>query len=312
VLVINATPCLHPPGLCTQTVMLAINDRLLATATFPGLRVLAFRMPENLAGTDDPVLSILHLNAEAPRAPEQIRGGQPLGLMVHSIRLYALDSPQARQDTPRSAPRSREELALCFESLGQGCQFGQIQRQMGAEPLNLLRFVDTITSSLVDGIVCGFAGIDRPGGLSLGQAVRDQPSYTWHQADYKASFDTLISVETEAPDKVLRDQLKRLTFLQRKFVEDLQTGEKIYVLTRSDVLTESEALAVFCALNIHGRNTLLWTVFGDEAKTGEVVACAAGFLRGQLGRVDDVNFAPLSAWLVVLENAFELWRHFAG
>jgi hypothetical protein len=307
VLVIDATPCLNPPGLCTQTVMLAINDRLLATAVFPGLRVLAFRLPGNLAGTDDPVLSILHLNAEAPRAPEQIRGGQTLGLMVHSIRLYALDPPAARQDAPRAAPRSQEELALCFESLGQGCQFGQIQRQMGAEPLNLLRFVDTVTSSLVDGLVRGFAGIDRPGGLSLGTALRDQPSYTWHQAEYKASFDTLISVETAAPDKVLRDQYTRLTFLRRKFVDDLRAGAKIYVLTRSDELTDPEALAVFCALNVHGPNTLLWTVFGDEAKTGEVVECAPGFLRAQLGRVDDVNFAPLSAWLLVLENACRFW-----
>ena len=179
---------------------------------------------------------------------------------------------------------------------------------MGAEPLNLLRFVDTVTSSLVDGLVSGFTGIDRPGGLSLGRALRDNPSYTWRQADYKLSFDTLISVESAAEDQVLRDQLTRLTFLRRKFVEDMHAADKIYVLTRSDVLTEPEALAVFCALNIYGPNTLLWTVFGDEARTGEVVQCAPGFLRAQLGRVDDVNFAPLGAWLRVLENACRLLR----
>ena len=308
VLVVDATPCLNAPALASQIVMLAINDRLLATAAFPGLRVLAFRIPHTVTGAESPVLSIIHLNHEAPRAPEQYRNGQPLGLMVHSIRLYALDAPAASRDKWADRPASREQLALCFESLGQGCQFGQIQRQMGAEPLNLLRFVDTVTSSLVDGLVKGFAGIDTPDSLTLGKAPRDRPSYTWHQAVYKLSFDTLIDVDTLEAALVLRDQLKRLTFLRRKFVDDLRAAEKIYVLTRSDVLTEPEALAVFCALNLYGPNTLLWTVFGDEATTGQVVELAPGFLRAQLGSVDEVRFAPLRAWLGVLENAVVLWR----
>jgi hypothetical protein len=306
VLVIDATPCLHAPGLRAQTIMLAINDRLLATAEFPGLRVFAFRLPRTLAGAKNLVLSIIHLNCESPRAPEQVRGGQPLGLMMHSIRIYALNQHMAPRRTPTVLPRAREELALCFESLGQGCQFGQIQRQMGAEPLNLLRFVDTVTSSLVDGLVKGFAGIDTPGHLSLGEAKREKPSYTWQQSDFKLSFDTLIGIDSAAPAQVLRDQLKRLTFLQRKFIEDLSSAEKIYVLTRSDVLTEPEALAVFCALNLYGPNTLLWTVFGDESATGQVIASAPRFLRAQLGWVDEVRFAPLSTWYPILEKAHHM------
>ena len=308
VLVINATPCLVPLALTSQVVLLAINDRLLATAVFPGLRVFAFRIPDSLIDVENPVLSIMHLNYEAGRAPEQYRNGQPLGLMVHSIRLYALDRPAKSLETAMPNPQSREGLALCFESLGQGCQFGQIQRQMGAEPLNLLRFVDTITSSLVDGIVKGFAGVDAPGSLTLGKAQRSDPSHTWHQAAYKLSFDTLISVDAAPAAAVLRDQLKRLAFLRRKFVDDLRAAEKIYVLTRSDVMTEPEALAVFCALNLYGSNTLLWTVFGDASSTGQVTEYAPGFLCGQLGIVDEVRFAPLSAWLPVLENAHRMWR----
>jgi hypothetical protein len=179
VLAIDATPCLNAPELHAQAVMLAINGRLLVTASFPGLRVFAFRLPQGVTGAEKAVLSITHLHCEAARAPDQMRGGQPLGLMVHSIRLYEPEQPRAPR-APLTPPASREELALRFESLGQGCQFGQIQRQMGAEPLNLLRFVDTVTSSLVDGLVGGFTGIDRPDGLRLGRASRDNPSYTWH------------------------------------------------------------------------------------------------------------------------------------
>jgi hypothetical protein len=270
------------------------------------LRVYAFRLPKNFQSAEAPVLSIAHLNCELPRAPEQYRNDQPLGLMVHGIRIYALAPGEPAGPAPTRSPDSLESLALCFESLGQGCQFGLIQRQMGAEPLNLLRFVDTTTSRLVDGLVTGFAGVDSPDGLTLGQADRSNPTYTWRQDSFQLTFDTLIDIGKAEPHAVLRDQVKRLAFLRRKFAEDLRAAEKIYVLTRSDVLTEPEALAVFCALSLHGKNTLLWTVFGDPASTGQVAEMAPGFLRGQLGVVDEERYAPLAAWLQLLKNAYDL------
>ena len=306
VLVINATPCLHHPGLPAQTIMLAVNGRLLATAIFPGLRVFGFHVPASIAGADMLELTITHLNYAAPRAGDQYRMEQPLGLMVHSIRVFrVMHKPRSK---PPALPTTPEALALCFESIGQGCQFGQIQRQMGADPLNLLRFVDMITSRLVDGLVSGFAGIDAPDRLVLGQSDGTPPSITWRHRDLDVCFDTLIPTGTADPAVVIDGQRRRLTFLRRKFLEDLQTGDKICVLTRSDCLTEPEALAVYSALAMHGPNTLLWTVYGDAATTGRVDELQPGFLCGHLGLTDDVRFAPLEAWLPVLRNAFQLWN----
>ena len=45
VLVLCATPCLHPPALAAQTVMLALDGRLLTTVRFDGLHVTAWRLP---------------------------------------------------------------------------------------------------------------------------------------------------------------------------------------------------------------------------------------------------------------------------
>jgi hypothetical protein len=302
VLSICATPCIHLPDLRAQAVMLAIDDRLLASAELPGLRSFAFRLPAGLARGKDVVLSIMHLHHQSPRAENQMRDGQPLGLMVHSIRLYRLSGKVKRPAVFAKPAVSDEALALRFESLGQGCQFGQIQRQLGADPISLLRFVDTVTSRLVDGLVHGFAGIDRPGGLSLEHTNKPRPTYQWHQRAYGLSFDTLIHVDEATRSQVIDAQLKRLTFLRRKFLEDLQSAEKIYVLTRSDCLSEPEALAVFCALNIHAPNTLLWTVFGDETATGQLDEVAPGFLRGELGWTNEDRFAPLPAWRLLLEK----------
>jgi hypothetical protein len=168
--------------------------------------------------------------------------------------------------------------------------------------LSLLRFVDSVTSRLTDGLVHGFAGIDRPGRLELEHTIKPRPTWQWHQLDYGLTFDTLIPVDEATPDQVIDSQLRRLTFLRRKFQEDLKTAEKIYVLTRSDCLAEPESLAVFCALNIHAPNSLLWTVFGDEAATGRLEEIFPGFLRGELGWTNEDRFAPLAAWRPLLEK----------
>jgi hypothetical protein len=302
VLAICATPCVHPPALTSQPIMLAIEDRLLTTADFPGLRSYAFRLPPHMTRKANPTLSLLHPKYEAPRAPEQIRNGQPLGLAMHSIRLYRLPAGIPCPAALFNPPSDEAALAEAFESLGQGCQFGLIQRQMGAEPLSLLRFTDTTTSRLTDGIVRGFAGIDAAKDFDLQLSAEEKPTYRWQQKTYDVFFNTLIEPDGRPVQRIVTEQLRRLTLLRRKFLESLASNDKVRVLTRADCLTEPEALAVFCALNAHGPNTLLWTVYGNPAATGEVTEVACGFYRAELGDVDDEKYAPLEAWRTVLSN----------
>jgi hypothetical protein len=150
--------------------------------------------------------------------------------------------------------------------------------------------------------VRGFAGVDVPERLVLGQTVRARPSYRWHQQNYNLFFDTLIPVDETDPEEVRQAQARRLRFLRSKFLEDLQNAEKIFVLTRSDCLTEPEALAVFCALSIHGPNRLLWTVQGDAASAGRVEVLRPGFACGHLGLTDRDGFAALQTWTKILQE----------
>ncbi len=200
----------------------------------------------------------------------------------------------------------QRNLALRFESLGQGCQFGLVQRQCGADPLGLLRFVDTTTSMLADGLVSAFAGIGRPGRLALHHTGDALPRYRWRHQDFGLLYDTRLPVAAWDPAVILHRESRRLGFLQRKFVEDLRLAEKIFVLTRGDCLTEEEALAVWCAMRLHGRTTLLWTVFGDPARAGCVDRLMPGFLRAQLGSVDRHGYGAFPVWLSVMANALAL------
>jgi hypothetical protein len=67
-------------------------------------------------------------------------------------------------------------------------------------------------------------------------------------------------------------------------------------------------LAIFCALNLEGSNTLVWTVHGDADQTGRVDALMPGFLRGHLGLTNDQNDATPDAWVSVLANAYLLYH----
>ncbi len=319
VLVLDATPCLCPPDLPAQVVMLALDGRLLATVELRGLRVMAFPLPPGLA-PGEAVLSLAHLSCGKPRAPAQMRDGQPLGLMVHSLRVFRLDAaersaggaagpaglrpgPFVRAEVERRTGLPVRALAERFESIGQGCQFGLVQRQCGAEPLGLLRFVDAVTSRLVDGLVAGFAGIEDAAHLALEPTEDAQPRLRWRQRDYGLTYDTRLLAAGADWAAVRRRQAQRLGFLRRKFIEDVASAEKIFVLTRGDCLSPSEALAISCALRLHGPATLLWATIGNPSAAGQVHRLAPGFLCGELGDVDQHAYAPLEVWFAVMGNA---------
>ena len=295
VLVLCATPCRNPPALTAQTVMLALDGRLLATVRFDGLHVAAWRIPA-MTG-DVVVLSLLHLHHAAPRGPGQMRDGMALGLMVHSLRVFL-------PGLSRSPPFPREaNLAAGFESIGQGCHFGLVQRQCGVERMSLLRFVDTTTAMLYEALSAGLDGIEAPSQLVWQEPDPYRPTFRWLQKDYDLRFNTLLPAGS-SPQPTLEKQAARLGFLRRRLLEDCALAEKIFVLTRSDCLTEEEALAVYCALTLHGPCTLLWTTYGDVARAGIVDRLAPGFLRGELGAVEDqTRYAPLGVWLTVLQGA---------
>ena len=325
ILVITATPCLNFPVLTAQSVMLALNGRLLETVQIEGLLTMSFAFPHALEKERDIVLSISHLSAGKPRSPAQVRQGQPLGLMMHTLRVFQLSAieqavppmtalpglrpgPSLRREVERRTGLPLRTLAENFESMGQGCQFGLVQRHCGAEPLGLLRFVETVTSRLVDGLLAGFAGVENADRLDLTPTADAQPRWAWRQQDYGLTYDTRLVAASSDAARVAPRQAQRLGFLRRKFVEDLASAEKIFVLTRGDCLTRSEAFAVSCALRVHGPVTLLWTVFGNEAEAGRVDLLARGFLRGQLGKVDRHGYGSLDAWLCVMSNAFVMGR----
>jgi len=324
VLVLRMAPWCDKQTLPAQTVMLAVNGRLMATVQFADMRVLAWRMPACCAGPRETVLSFSHVSSRLARPMTGLdRNGLPLGVMVLSVRLFRLpvvnDDPLTRDCLPGAlndgtlaravatcTGLTPEELAMRFEGLGHDCEFGLIQRQLGAEPLSLLRFTGMSTPDLVDGLVARFDGVGAADAVDIFMDDRPDRQFRVHEQRYHLWYYTGRTPAETTRAAVLVEQCRRFAFLQRKFLADLRQGEKLYVVSRGECMTEPEALAIFCALNLEGSNTLVWTVHGDADQTGRVDALMPGFLRGHLGLINASNDATPDAWVNVLANSLML------
>lgn len=231
-----------------------------------------------------------------------------LAFSVQSLRLFRV---LPRPAPPRPAPLPRDQLVTRFESLGDNCEFGLVQRKMGAEPLGLLRFSYIELPLLLRGLRRGFEGLGDPDTTEVaadpnGEFVVRELVYgmTYHTFQY----DTDMNIET-----VRQQQAARLGFLRRKLMEDIGDGEKIFVLKRTPPLRPEEVLPVYAVLNEPGRNWLLWMVPSDATHPpGTVEVLLPGLLRGYIDRFapnENAHDLSLAAWLAVCEGA---WRAVGG
>ncbi len=186
------------------------------------------------------------------------------------------------------------DLFMRFESLGRNCQFGFLQREFGAEPLGLLRFGGMAACDLSRALDNDFAEL---------MAADDAILIPQHQ-DYflevpRAGFAIHTLTEPADLGVFLIQMRRRLRYLARKLLGDLQAGEKIFVFKEYDV-TEEEISAVHTAVRRHGAGHLLFVRKPDENHpTGSVEFRADRVYVGYIepGGAKDKGFRD--AWVKV-------------
>jgi hypothetical protein len=269
-----------------------------------------FHIPAALVAGPGPV-RLLFLHPDF-RRPMDFGGGtddRQLSFSVRSLRLYRILPRSALSSGP---PLPLNQMIMGFESLGDNCEFGLVQRVMGAEPLGLFRFAYIELPLLVRGLRSGFVGLGDPGTVEVTVDSGDR-EYMVRESVYGMTYHTFQYEQQISIETVREQQSARLHFLRRKLMDDIAAGEKIFVLKRLPPLRPEEVMSVFATLNEQGRNWLLWVVPSDAAHPpGMVEILLPGLLRGYMDRFapkENAHGLSREAWTSLCVAA---WRAVGG
>ncbi len=177
------------------------------------------------------------------------------------------------------------ELAASFESIGDNCEFGLVQRRCDTEPLGLLRFSGSFSNDVVRGIEQEFEGIGEPEDITPTLEGDDgKREFMIRERKYGLVYHTFVYEGERTIDLMRQQEATRLKFLRRKFVEEIDAGEKIFVFRRATPVPESEILPLFLALNRRRPNTLLWVVPEEPGRPSGTVEGTDDWLAEGLHR----------------------------
>ena len=237
-----------------------------------------------------------------------------VGPLAHAIKQHRMlehdDRPApARYRTPPAdaTPIAPGDLVMRFESLGDNCEFGLVQRYCFAEPLGLFRFSFPHLDKLVRLLNENFAFYGDAGDVELVINKGDQ-SYDCLSHHYQSfRYHTeVFSYETEASTLLAREA-KKIKYLIRRLKDDLSSAEKIFV-RKGEPFESAGPLAR--ALRAHGPVTLLWVEEADaDHPPGSVEVVEPKLLCGRVdrfapyGNAHDIN---LVTWMDLLCNAVRL------
>jgi hypothetical protein len=213
----------------------------------------------------------------------------------------------AHADDPEMLPV--EQLMMRFESLGENCEFGLAQRRCGAEPLGLLRFASAPLPTLLSGLRGRFEGMGEPEQVDI-QVSENQQEYLVVDKCFGFLYHPWVLVGEAVPEDIRRREAKRLPFLRRKLIEDLEEASKIFVYRGMHRLPKALVLRLVAAMQAYGPTTLLWVELQDaDHPAGTVEWVATGLLKGYIDRfapAENAHALSLDCWITICRNALKL------
>lgn len=296
-----------PFGQSQQRLVVGARNQGIAQVSVSRGGELGFHIPASLVATPGPV-RLLFVHPDFQR-PMDLQGGsddRQLSFQVRTLRMFRVLPRPKSAGAPALPP---EQMIMRFESLGDNCEFGLVQRQFGAEPLGLLRFSFIELPLLLRGLRSGFDGLGDPASTDV-IVVGNDREFVVKDSVYGMTYHTFQYEHQMSLETVRQQQGTRLHFLKRKLMEDIANGEKIFVLKRTPALRPEEVLPLYTLLNELGRNWLLWLVPADPThRPGTVEVLLPGLLRGYMDRfapAENAHELSMPVWTAVCEAAWRL------
>lgn len=213
--------------------------------------------------------------------------------------LLRTDDDEARE---RQANR---KLLIRFESLGDSCEFGMVQRRFGAEPLSLLRWTGTPPEGLARALACRLEGVGDPEFTEL-QVSPQGSEYTMLDRRFEMFSHTFTPSYSQPFEAFHAAHCRRMKFMRNKLLDDFANSEKIFVYGSAKLDDENMAQLHMAARSLGTDVVLLCVRLADEAHpAGTVRLVVPGLLLGAITAFSTVNIA-LDEWLQVCRQALVL------
>jgi len=229
----------------------------------------------------------MRMHSSTADADAQEAGDEATGRMVEVGRVA---DPEARA------------LLMRFESLGQNCEFGLVQRRFGAEPLALLRWTFIKPMTLIRLLEARGAGMGEPKHVELRRTAWGE--HVVHDRRFGIGFHTFMTSALADPDAFLDKQAARLRWLRDKLIGDLEEADKVFVYKPEPGTPPAQVQRIVRAVRSYGGARLLCLALADErSPPGSVRDSGGGLIHGYLsvhnpvvkGRWD----IPFDEWLSI-------------
>ncbi len=233
-----------------------------------------------------------------PRDAEAWQGLGHARLKQSQQQIDASSAVRATVGESHSEADADARLYMRFESLGANCEFGLVQRRFGAEPIGLLRWASISVDNLIEGLQTKFAILNTGEGISL----REGPNSEWDATTPVLLLHLYQKIGSVDPTAFLKTVTRRIQFMRRKLLEDLEQGEKIFVYKEWQFrMTENEARAILTELKKYNPNNRLLVVrLADQSHAAGLVERRGDSLWLGYLEVDPGNalaaVTPFASW----------------
>ncbi len=314
---LDASPFVVPGRLPRQRVGVRVNGYAVAVCAANDRFFIDAAVPRSCLGGSDTVRVELSLpDATRPSDLTLVNDDRRLGLYVRSVGLLRQVERRLPEPTPPQpdVPKvvhpepTLQELAIAFESLGENCELGLVQRKWGAEPLGLLRFASSPLDKLLPAMRNRFRDMGAAGMLEV--QLGGGQEYMVLDRKYGFLYHAWAKVGELTPEEILTREHRRVPFLIRKLTEDLQGGEKIFVYHGLTPLIPQQVRAMSAAMRLYGPGKLLWLELADPGHpTGTVEWAEHNVIRGTIDRFapgENAHDFSLPGWEAVCRAAWRL------
>ncbi|MBV9018381.1 MAG: hypothetical protein JO058_22245, partial [Alphaproteobacteria bacterium] len=323
-----ARPFVVKDRLPRQRFSIAVNGVLIGSGEASERAVIECDLPRPVLGGG--AMAAITLTMPDAVRPSEISGSgdrRQLGLAIE--RIDVLRSDTARIDTASLAAQAQtaapalyangadveadapspplRDLMMRFESLGESCEFGLVQRRCEAEPLGLFRFASAPLPKLLAALNADFVGFGEPDALDIELSGGE---YMVSDKRFGLLYHAWVKPGEMTPEDVHTREVRRLPLLIRKLREDLSAAEKIFVYHGMGQLGGADALPLAAALRHYGPNTLLWVELADgDHPAGTVEWAGAGLLKAYIDRFapsENAHDLSLDCWIAICRAAWRL------